>query len=88
LGRFVGFDISVVLSLRLMRTMWTMCSRSPSPFRLAWTMMDSSGDRSRRVAPLKEKMDALGVESVLKYRGVKTPYRSPADFFIAKLIDK
>ena len=37
---------------------------------------------------LKEKMDALGVESVLKYRGVKTPYRSPADFFIAKLIDK
>ncbi len=34
---------------------------------------------------LKEKMDELGVEAVLKYPGTGTKYRSNADFFIQKL---
>jgi acetyl esterase len=36
---------------------------------------------------LKEKMDELGVEAVLQYPGVETPYGSREGFFIAKLTE-
>ena len=34
---------------------------------------------------LKEKMDELGIEADLKYRGAQTTYESTAHFFIEKL---
>ena len=34
---------------------------------------------------LKKRMDALGIEADLEYPGATTIYRSPAEFFIAKL---
>ncbi len=37
---------------------------------------------------LKEKMDELGIEAVLKYPGVQTPYESREDFLIKKLSAK
>ena len=37
---------------------------------------------------LKEKTDALNVESHLKYPGAKTKYQSQVEFFVDKLLDK